>query len=64
MDTTISLNNVRIFREILFITIDFFSGNRIWEYNGILKAQCSKLEKDMQHLRLANADLEKTSIVK
>lgn len=38
--------------------------NRIWENNGILKAQCSKLEKDVNHLRLTNAGLEKASIVK
>jgi hypothetical protein len=31
------------------------------ENNGILQIQCTKLEKDVNHLRLANAGLEKAS---
>lgn len=45
-------------------TRDFFSielDNRILENNAILQIQCSKLEKDVNHLRLANSSLEKTS---
>ncbi|UJR27539.1 hypothetical protein I4U23_008821 [Adineta vaga] len=35
--------------------------NRILENNAILQIQCTKLQTDVQHLRLANAGLEKAS---
>jgi len=41
----------------------FFSviDNRILENNAILQIQCGKLEKDVNHLRLSNAGLERAS---
>lgn len=35
--------------------------NRVLENNAILQVQCNKLTTDVQHLRLANAGLEKAS---
>jgi hypothetical protein len=35
--------------------------NRILENNAILQIQCGKLEKDVNHLRLSNAGLERAS---
>ena len=46
------------------IIVQFLTDNHILETNFILRNQNAKLEKDVQHLRLTNAGLEKAAKVK
>jgi len=49
------INYIHIYLFSIFID------NRLLENNTLLHSQCIKFEKDVQHLRLANAGLEKAS---
>lgn len=49
-----------LFTELVFVFID----NHLLENNTNLQSQCTKLENDIQHLRLANAGLEKASVAR
>ncbi len=56
------LSNIVDYLEILLIFIYlYFIDNRLLEANSALQIQCIKFEKDIHHLRLANAGLEKAS---
>jgi hypothetical protein len=55
------IEHCMLFIYIILNQSFFLLDNRLLENNSILQTQRNKLEKDVNHLRLANSGLEKAS---